>query len=61
MPSPDEEPIRVHKAMALDEMSIAELEERIETLRAEITACEAEIARKRAQKNAADALFGGGD
>ncbi len=61
MAAPEEEPILVRKAMAKDEMSIAELEERIETLRAEIAACEAEIARKRAQKNAADALFGGGD
>jgi uncharacterized small protein (DUF1192 family) len=61
MPAPDEEPVRVRKALALDDMSISELEERIEMLRSDIAACEAEIARKRAQKNAADALFGGGD
>ncbi len=55
----DEEPILVRKAQALDQMSIDELESRIGALKAEILACEAEIEKKKAQKRAADALFGG--
>lgn len=61
MPIHDEEPVRVRKAQALDQMSVDELEHRIGQLRAEIAACEAEIEKKKAQKRAADALFGGGD
>ncbi len=56
----DEEPVRISRPQALDQMSLEELAVRIDTLRAEIAACEAEIERKRAQKRAADALFGGG-
>lgn len=55
----DEEPVLVRKAQALDQMSIDELELRISQLKAEILACEAEIEKKKAQKRAADALFGG--
>ncbi|AXE65937.1 MAG: DUF1192 domain-containing protein [Hyphomonas sp.] len=55
----DEEPVLVRKAQALDQMSIDELETRIGQLKAEILACEAEIEKKKAQKRAADALFGG--
>jgi uncharacterized small protein (DUF1192 family) len=55
----DEEPVLVRKAQALDQMSIDELELRIGQLKAEILACEAEIEKKKAQKRAADALFGG--
>jgi uncharacterized small protein (DUF1192 family) len=56
----DEEPIRIKRPQALDQMSVDELAVRIEDLRQEIAACEAEIERKKAQKRAADALFGGG-
>lgn len=56
----DEEPVLVRKALGLDQMSVADLEVRITNLKAEIAACEAEIERKKAQKRAADALFGGG-
>lgn len=55
----DEEPVLVRKAQALHQMSIDELETRIGQLKAEILACEAEIEKKKAQKRAADALFGG--
>lgn len=56
----DEEPVLVRRALGLDQMSVADLEIRITSLKAEIEACEAEIERKKAQKRAADALFGGG-
>ncbi|MGA1343111.1 MAG: DUF1192 family protein [Hyphomonas sp.] len=56
----DEEPIHVRRPQALDQMSVEELGARIEELRRQIDACEAEIERKKAQKRAADALFGGG-
>jgi uncharacterized small protein (DUF1192 family) len=56
----DEEPVLIKRPQALDQMSVAELEVRIEQLKAEIAACETEIERKKAQKRAADALFGGG-
>ncbi|MFN4024389.1 MAG: DUF1192 family protein [Hyphomonas sp.] len=55
----DEEPVLVRKAQALDQMSVRDLEVRIEQLKADIAACEAEIEKKKAQKRAADALFGG--
>ncbi|MFN4225189.1 MAG: DUF1192 family protein [Hyphomonas sp.] len=55
----DEEPVLVRKAQTLDQMSVEELEHRIGQLKAEIAACEAEIEKKKAQKRAADALFGG--
>jgi uncharacterized small protein (DUF1192 family) len=41
----------------LDEISIAELEQRITTLDSEILRIRAEIAKKRAGKAAADAFF----
>ena len=45
----------------LEQMSVDELEMRaLRTLKDGIAACEREIEKKRAQKSAADALFGGG-
>jgi uncharacterized small protein (DUF1192 family) len=55
----EEEPILTNRAQALDQMSIQELHERIRVLRCRIEDCEVEIAKKEAQKSAADALFGG--
>ncbi len=52
----DEEPAKKPTRL-LDDMSIAELHERIAALKAEITACEAMIARKEATRKAADAAF----
>ena len=52
----DEEPVRVVKKL-LDDMSIQDLKERIETLKAEISACEAMIAKKEATRKAAEAAF----
>jgi len=43
----------------LENLSIAELEAYISELNVEIKRCEADIARKQAQKNAADSIFGG--
>jgi len=57
MPLFDEEPVRVVKPRALDDMSIQELTEKIEALKGEITACEAMIARKEATRKAAEAAF----
>ncbi|MDP1554456.1 MAG: DUF1192 domain-containing protein [Hyphomonas sp.] len=59
MALPDEEPVLVRRAQAIDQMSVVELEVRIAHLQSEIAACEAEIEKKKAQKRAADALFGG--
>jgi uncharacterized small protein (DUF1192 family) len=42
----------------LDLFGVAELEERIDTLRSEIARVEAQLERKRAGRAAADALFG---
>ena len=42
----------------LELFGLVELEERIETLRAEIARVEAQLERKRAGRAAADALFG---
>ena len=52
----DEEPVRVTKRL-LDDMSIQDLKDRIESLRSEIAACEAMIARKEATRKAAEAAF----
>ena len=46
------------KPLDLERLSVEELEERIEALKAEIVACEAELTKKRAHKSAADSLFG---
>ncbi len=56
----EEEPIP-EKKLDLERLSVEELKERIETLKAEILACEAELDKKQSHKSAADALFGGGD
>lgn len=42
----------------LENASIGDLEDRIESLRAEIALCERAIAAKRAQRAAADSVFG---
>lgn len=42
----------------LENASIGELENRIERLRSEISACEKAIQAKRAQRAAADSVFG---
>ncbi len=42
----------------LELYGVAELEERIEMLRAEIARCQAQIEKKKATRQAADALFG---
>ncbi len=41
----------------LDRMSVEDLQEHIETLKAEIAACQAEIEKKKAHKSAADDFF----
>jgi uncharacterized small protein (DUF1192 family) len=41
----------------LDAISVAELEQRIQALESEIVRLKAEIAKKRASRNAADAFF----
>lgn len=56
----DNEPIP-EKPIDLERLSVAELEARIVALKAEITACAAELDRKKSHKSAADALFGGDD
>ncbi|MCA8902679.1 MAG: DUF1192 domain-containing protein [Hyphomonas sp.] len=61
MAAPDEEPILVNTPQTLEQMSVTELEARIALLKDGIAACEAEIVKKRAQKSAAEALFGGKD
>jgi uncharacterized small protein (DUF1192 family) len=53
----DEEPVRSAVKRQLDDMSIQELKERIETMKLEITACEAMIAKKEATRKAAEAAF----
>ena len=52
----EEEPIRMAKR-SLDDMSIQELKERIETLKSEISACEVMIQKKEATRKAAEAAF----
>lgn len=42
----------------LEQLSIEELEARVERLRGEIAECEALIATKRSHRSAADAIFG---
>ena len=61
MAAPDEEPILVNTPQTLEQMSVTELEARIALLKDGIAACEAVIVKKRAQKSAAEALFGGKD
>jgi len=52
----EEEHIRTSKR-GLDDMSIQELKERIETLRSEIGVCEQMIQKKEATRKAAEAAF----
>ncbi len=51
-------PKAVPLATQLENASVEELEKRITALKAEISACEAAIVRKKAQRDAAAALFG---
>ena len=53
----DEEPIRTAMKRSLDDMSIQELKERIETLKGDMAACEAMIVKKEATRKAAEAAF----
>lgn len=53
----DEEPVRSQVKRHLDDMSIQELKERVDTLRQEISACEAMIVKKEATRKAAEAAF----
>jgi len=50
---------RPPKDIPLDEMSVDELKEKIEALKAEIARCEAEMKKKQDHKAASDAFFGG--
>ncbi|MFA5119553.1 DUF1192 domain-containing protein [Zavarzinia sp.] len=45
------------EAVPLDPLSVEDLEARIASCREEIARCEAEIAKKHAHRNAADAFF----
>lgn len=56
----EDEPVP-EKKLDLERLSVEDLKERIETLKAEILACEAELDKKQSHKSAADALFGGKD
>jgi len=56
----EDEPIP-EKKLDLERFSVEDLLERIEALKAEIAACEAELNKKQSHKSAADALFGGSD
>lgn len=56
----EDEP-ETEKKIDLERLSVEDLQERIEELKAEIAACEAELNKKQSHKSAADALFGGGD
>lgn len=49
---------RAAKDIPLDEMSVEELKEKIEALKAEIVRCEAEMKKKQDHLNASAALFG---
>jgi uncharacterized small protein (DUF1192 family) len=52
----DEEPVK-KPARLLEDMSISELSDRIETLKEQIRLCEAAIARKEASRKAAEQAF----
>lgn len=52
----DQDPPKPAK-LDLEIMSVDELKERIEALKAEIAACEAAIEKKQAHKSAADDIF----
>ena len=49
------------KKLDLERLSVEELQERIEDLKADIAACEEQLSKKQSHKSAADALFGGSD
>ncbi len=47
------------KPTDLESLSVDDLRQRIDLLKAQIIACETELAKKQTHKSAADALFGG--
>ncbi len=49
------------KKLDLERLSVEELQERIDDLKAEIAACEVQLNKKQSHKTAADALFGDSD
>lgn len=49
------------KKLDLERLSVEELQERIDDLKAEIAACEVQLNKKQSHKSAADALFGDSD
>lgn len=53
----DTQPILSMPTLDLDNLSVEELKERIEGLKAGIAACEAAIAKKGSAKSVADAMF----
>lgn len=53
----DNEPILTDRKATLERMSVEELHKHMAELLAEMDKCKAEIAKKEAQKSAADALF----
>lgn len=53
----DNEPILTDRKATLERMSVEELQKYMAELVAEMDKCRAEIAKKEAQKSAADALF----
>ncbi len=55
----EDEP-RTEKPRPLEDMSLDDLQERIESLKAEIVRTQAEITKKEAQRKSAEALFGSG-
>lgn len=57
----EDEPVLSPEKLVLERLSETELEARIATLRAEISACEAELRKKRSHRSAADALFAKSD
>jgi len=52
---------RADKPVSLEDMSVDDLRQRIEDLKAEIVRTEGELTKKEAHKSASDALFGKGD
>jgi len=52
---------RAEKPVSLEDMSVDDLRQRIEDLKAEIVRTEAELTKKQEHKAASDALFGKGD
>lgn len=56
-----DDPPRPTPNLPLDAMSVDDLKQKIEDLKAEIVACEEELKKKSSHLSAADKLFGAGD